>query len=314
LYVGVTVRKEFDDREMAYKHWKSVNDGMNLAGKKILVVGGTAGIGEGIAIRYSQLGASVYIAGRNESSAENVISKMSKHDGQNYRFFKVDASSVKDLSCFTIEVKEFFSSKGGLDHLVQTQGILNEFGARIDTPEGLDQATMVNAYSRWKITKELAPLLHESSIYICNPVKSGSINFEDVEMKINRSWRGPGNRDGTFIDTITKEYQSLYPNQRFFHLSPGIVKTDVMKNTPAMYPIFRTLAPVITSIFYPIAQEPVSYADLPVYLATQKEEFKEGGLRLDDKMKPYADYDWIMNVDNRKKLWQWCENLESKFQ
>jgi len=294
---------------MAYGEWKKFNDALNLVGKKVLVVGGTAGIGEGIAIRYSQLGASVFIAGRNEDSAKKIISKMNEHkkDSQEFGFFKVDASSVKDLKRFTSEAKEYFSKHGGIDHIVQSQGILNA-GPQTDTPEGIDQAFMINAFSRWKITKELSPLLHDSCIYICNPVKNGSLDFDDMEMKKNRPMFGPGQRDGTFIDAITKEFQEVNQKQRFYHLFPGFVKTNVMQNTPGVNPVLS----VVTKVFAPLGRDPVSYADAPVYLASHENEFKKG-FRYNDKLKVYNDYEWILNPANRRKLWQWNEDLDSKF-
>ena len=89
---------------MSYATWKTANSALNLSGKNVLVVGGTQGIGAGVAIRFSQLGSSVVIAGRNETLAKNVISQMEsnhKSDSQEFKFLKVDATMIEDLERFT---------------------------------------------------------------------------------------------------------------------------------------------------------------------------------------------------------------------
>lgn len=103
-YGGNFLYKELESASMSYATWKTANSALNLSGKNVLVVGGTQGIGAGVAIRFSQLGSSVVIAGRNETLAKNVISQMEsnhKSDSQEFKFLKVDATMIEDLERFT---------------------------------------------------------------------------------------------------------------------------------------------------------------------------------------------------------------------
>jgi NAD(P)-dependent dehydrogenase (short-subunit alcohol dehydrogenase family) len=204
-YFGIYLAAEIESSKMSYSTWKSANSALDLIGKNVLVVGGTQGIGAGVAIRFSQLGSSVAIAGRNEILAKEVISKMqasNKSESQEFRFFKVDATLLADLERFSEviylpnlfsphvkEIKQYYEARGGVDYIVQTQGVLNS--ALSLTAEGHDKAFMINSYSKWYITNKLLPLLKVSNIWICNPATRGSINFDDVEL--NTSFRFPGN-------------------------------------------------------------------------------------------------------------------------
>jgi len=293
---------------MSYTTWKSANDALNLQGKHVLVVGGTQGIGAGIAIRFSQLGSSVAIAGRNETLANEIISKMkaeAKHSEQDFQFFKVDASLVADLDNFTNEAKKYYESRGNaVDYLVQTHGILN--GPLTLTSEGHDRAFMINSYSKWFITDKVQSLLIESSIFICNPASSGSINLEDVELKNTYRFPGtPGKRDGVFLDSMVKEFQERNPTKRFYHIFPGLVDTEIGKNSD-VGGLSLVLMRFIGKHF---SRTILEFADMPIYFATQD---KTGGVSMNEKAKLYPNYSWIKNAENRAKLWTWNEKTAIK--
>jgi len=290
-----------------YAAWKSANSLQNLAGKNVLIVGGTQGIGAGVATRFAQLGASVAIAGRNEKLATELIEQLkkeSKNSQQEFQFFRVDASSVKDLSRFTDEASKYYESHGGLSHLIQSQGVLTM--TQKDTSEGMDEHFAITAYSKWFITQKLLPLLKESCIYILAPATKGEIDLNDVEFR-NKSTMQRTARNPVFVDAITKEFQTRNENIRFYHLFPGFVNTELLKNS-GWNSLLVGGGSLLARAF---GRSPIEYADLPVYIATHPSEMK-GGLRLSEKAKTFADYSWIQSEENRAKLFQWCEKQELK--
>jgi len=293
-----------------YATWKSSNSSQDLSGKYVLVIGGTQGIGAGVARRFSQLGASVAIAGRNETKANEVIELLKKDSKnfkqQEFRFFKVDASLLKDLSRFTDETRKYYESKGGLDHLVQSQGGLGAIYNPVYTSEGMDQNFVATSYSKWVITTKLMPLLKESCMYILAPSFKGVIDFNDVECR-NKSSSQRFISTHVFVDSITKEFQKRNEKVRFYHIFPGVVDTEIFKNA-GFYSWFNN----IMAWFLPwVGRSPIDFADLPVYVATHPSELN-GGVRLSENMKEYSEYDWMKSDENRSKLFQWCEQQQLK--
>ncbi len=87
---------------------------MLLKGKKALVTGGTAGIGEAIALLFAEQGAEVCIWGTNEQRAEGVVRRMGSGQYQ-----LVDVSQ-------TAEVEAAAKELGQVDILVNNAGITRD--------------------------------------------------------------------------------------------------------------------------------------------------------------------------------------------
>ncbi|GAB4327278.1 MAG: SDR family oxidoreductase [Dehalococcoidia bacterium] len=123
-----------------------------LAGKKVLVTGGSSGIGQAIAVRFGQEGANVAInyRGRPEGAeATQEAIEQAVHEcmetirghGRHPLLVQADVSSLDDIRRMVSEVVAAF---GGLDILV------NNAGVQVDSPshevdvEALDRVLAVN--------------------------------------------------------------------------------------------------------------------------------------------------------------------------
>ena len=108
---------DYNSTKSLYNKWKAYNSTSGaMKGKNVLVVGGTQGIGMGVAIRAAQLGASVVIAGRNEKLAKSVIEQMENgkiNPEQTFKFIAVDASLMSDLHRF-VKVLSFVVSPNSI--------------------------------------------------------------------------------------------------------------------------------------------------------------------------------------------------------
>ncbi len=86
---------------------------MKIKNSKVLVIGGSAGIGLGIAKECANQGAQVTIASRSKKRLVNAITKI--HQTTNYKI--VDISSKESISLL-------FNEIGDIDHLVITSGFV----------------------------------------------------------------------------------------------------------------------------------------------------------------------------------------------
>ena len=86
----------------------------NLSGKKVLITGGSSGIGKATAIELVANGATVCITGRDKIKLENVASEIKAIP------IHLDVSKYKNIAVKTLDA---FHSMGGMDVLINNAGI-----------------------------------------------------------------------------------------------------------------------------------------------------------------------------------------------
>ena len=111
----------------AKKIGKSENDGTSLQGKRVIILGGTSGLGFATAEAAAQEGATVVVASSNRAKVDSAIARLP------------DGSEGQVLDLFTEEgVGAFFDCIGEFDHLVFTAGEALQLGKLEET--SLEQA------------------------------------------------------------------------------------------------------------------------------------------------------------------------------
>lgn len=128
-------------------------DELDFSGKTVLVVGGSSGIGNGIARAFKRKGATVHVWGTRASVADYADSQDSQLDGLHYA--QVDVSDLENIERWPAPFKQ-------LDVLVLAQGIVlyekREFKAT-----GFQQVINVNLNSLMVCADKFHPLLKASS-------------------------------------------------------------------------------------------------------------------------------------------------------
>lgn len=112
----------------------------DLTGKNIIVTGGAAGIGFGIAYRLAEAGAHVIIAGRRLDEAEKAVQEL-RAKGYKADAVQTDVSKetdVKNLVAKTVELA------GSIDILVNNAGIFPFSPLATLTPEMFDSTIAIN--------------------------------------------------------------------------------------------------------------------------------------------------------------------------
>ncbi|KAF9004319.1 hypothetical protein BDQ17DRAFT_1354932 [Cyathus striatus] len=127
-----------------------------------IFVGGTAGIGEGMARAFAQYtngNAHIIIVGRNQSAAESLISSFPPpHEGEGkYEFIKCDITLMVNIYNTCYEIRKRVAK---INYLVLSAGLAS-FAAREDTKEGLERKLVIRYYSRWAFIDGLLPNLLE---------------------------------------------------------------------------------------------------------------------------------------------------------
>ncbi|MCJ1407211.1 hypothetical protein MMC19_001282 [Ptychographa xylographoides] len=285
---------------------RKANTGTDLTGKTAVIAGGSQGIGSGTAIRFVEAGANVIVVGRSRERLEQVVSKarkVAKSANQNIDYVSADLSLVSGTKSAVKEIEA--KTNGEVDYLIQTQGGMPN-GIYETTAEGIESHFAVQVLNRCLLNYILASsgVLKNTSISIMAPGGTQTeFNLDDIELTSAKDairfaqMAKHISRDGVITDTYTKALQSKFPQIKFFHVSPGLVQTDIMYNQGVPFP----LREILTYVVFPIASRTIgntvaSYADIPLFLAANRgreDVIVKEGYFLDNKnmkinVSPYA--------------------------
>lgn len=123
----------------------TIDAAQHLKGRKILVTGGSKGIGLQIAERYVQEGAAVVIVGRNEDALIQAANKIG------CQYIQYDLSNISNLSLLINKAVELL---GGLDGLVNNAGVCNiDNGFLNVTVDSYDEQFTLNVKSPFFLTQ-----------------------------------------------------------------------------------------------------------------------------------------------------------------
>ncbi|ETV70759.1 hypothetical protein H257_13846 [Aphanomyces astaci] len=205
---------------------KLKNANMSLQGQTALVVGGTAGIGEGIALRLAQAKANVVIAGRNADRGKSIVRNMQTiNPSGTYRFLPVDAQLIGNIRGLSAEVPH-------LDKLVLTQGIATIQGFT-PTSEGIDQKLALHYYGRMAFIEEFLPTLRQSThsprvlSVLSAGVHSPYANYtNDPSLESSYSLKNAADAAGFYNDLMLDAYSAANDQIAFGHAAPGFVATN----------------------------------------------------------------------------------------
>lgn len=202
-----------------------------MSGKRAIVVGGTSGIGQGIALRLAKAKASVTILGRSRERGEAVVREMRAEAGDDaaaqFAFVECDAQMLGNVKAFA---DEFRRSGERLDMLVLTQGIATTQGFT-PTSEGLDQKLSLHYFSRVAFALHLAPLMAASDDPRVLTVLSAGVHSpfagyrDDFSLERTYSIANAANAAGFYNDIAVDSLSREFPDVSFVHAAPGFVNT-----------------------------------------------------------------------------------------
>jgi NAD(P)-dependent dehydrogenase (short-subunit alcohol dehydrogenase family) len=225
---------------------------MSAPARHALVVGGTSGIGQGIALALARRGdIQVTIAGRSEQRGAEIVQQLSAlssapkdKDGHpqqqqqqqqqyqlQHQFLSINAfdlESVKELANKHSNISK--NNEHKVDLLVMTQGMATLQGYTPTVNDGIDEKLQLHVFSRFYLAKLLAPHMKEESRILT--VLSAGVHGKyqhvetDFELQQNYSIQNAADAAGYYTDALFQQLQEQHPTLTIAHAAPGFVNTN----------------------------------------------------------------------------------------
>ena len=185
---------------------------MTVKDKRVLVTGGTSGIGEAIARAYATAGAEVVITGRDDRRGRQIVNSLTD-EGARVHFFRADLEQPQD-------VQELTEAVGDVDVLVNNAGVF-PFGAshEVDSPT-FDSAFAVNVKAPFFLTGSFAPRMAANGGGAIVNVSTMVASFGMAGMALYGSTKAA-------LELLTKAWAAEYGPQgvRVNAVAPGPTRT-----------------------------------------------------------------------------------------
>jgi len=300
---------------------------VGLTGRHALVVGGTSGIGHGLALRLAEAGCSVTVVGRSAERGSAVVSEMQAAAGPpaasgggaaNCSAGPGPSFLFKPLDCFSLPAcggfAEAYKASGApLDLLVLTQGMATIQGYTPTPAEkgGLDEKLTLHYYSRIALARALAPLLQKSSDGRCLSVLSAGVHapYENfaADPDLSRgsyTLKNVADSAGFYTDIALDRLSEENPGVSFVHAAPGFIASSWGTEMPwAIRLVVRLLQNLGRS-----KEDCAEY----LFRALYHQDFAGGGFHLIDQYGEATPSVTKLHAEAKDRVWSHTESVLSQ--
>ena len=235
-----------------------------MAGRTVLVTGGTAGIGKATALGLATMGAHVAIVGRDRGRTEGAAGEIRAAGGGQVDALVADLSSQSEVRRLADQVRERLAR---IDVLVNNAG--GYWDTRHLTVDGLERTFAVNHLAPFLLTNLLLDRLEQSAPARVVTISShahaeGRIDFDDLQGE--RSYSGARAYNQSKLANVLFTYELA----RRLHatpltanaLHPGVVNTSFGADDPSR--VQRLFVPFMR----PFMKTPAQGAATSIHLAS----------------------------------------------
>ena len=204
--------------------WKPVSPkSLDLLEKRIVVVGGTGGIGRALSRLMAARGAQVTVVGRT----------FREGDTSSIHFMKADLELMSEA----LRIGQNLPAEG-LDLVVFTTGIMPG-PKRTETAEGIERDLAVSYLSRLAMLREIGPRLGKKRT---NPISKPRVfvmgmpgtnaqgNLEDLNSEKTFSPMPAHMNTVAGNEALVLYGARQYPDINFYGLNPGLIKSNIRSN------------------------------------------------------------------------------------
>lgn len=173
------------------------------AGKRVLVVGGTRGVGLGTALAVASAGASVTIVGRSATSGKHALERLravapekSATGSSIFEFVEGDVGSVKNAKALVDRLEEHVVSQRepkGFDFLVVTAAVFPDWQHESQQQEdGIDLCFAIAVVGRYIVYKNMARFMKsDDPVRVLNVLASGERSVVPLDRVLASGKRDP---------------------------------------------------------------------------------------------------------------------------
>lgn len=275
-----------------------------MAGRTVLITGGTSGIGRATAVGLAELGARVAITGRDRDRSERAANEIRAAGSPQVDVFVADHSSQAQVRHLADQVLQ---SLPRIDVLVNNVG--GYWKHRHVTDDGLERTFALNHLAPFLLTNLLLERLKDCGSARVVTVSSnaqamGRIDFDDLQGE--RSYSGSRAYNQSKLANVLFTYELA---RRLGHggvtanaLHPGVVNTSFGAEDPAL--LQRLLLPLVRPFMKSAAQG----AATSIYAASAPEVAGVTG-QFFANSKPKRSSKASYDTDAAARLWQASEAL-----
>jgi retinol dehydrogenase-14 len=274
------------------------SDGM--AGRNVLVTGGTGGIGKATAIGLAMMGARVGITGRNLAHTEQAAAEIRGASGNpSVDAFAADMSSQAEVRRLAAAVLDAYPR---LDVLVNNVG--GFWAHRHPTADGLEHTFALNHLAPFLLTNLLLDRLKASAPARVVTVSSGEqargrIEFNDLQgasdYSAQRAYSQSKLANVMFTNELARRLEGSGVTANSLH--PGVVRTNFGAEDQAGF--FAIMGGMVR----PFLKTPAQGAQTSIYLASSPDMEGVTGQFFADR-KPKTANKIAYDTDMAARLWQ----------
>jgi NAD(P)-dependent dehydrogenase (short-subunit alcohol dehydrogenase family) len=206
-----------------------------VAGKVVLVTGGSSGIGLAAARKLAEAGATTIVCGRDQSKLDEAQALV-RASGHDLVTFSVDLSDLQDVDRM---VRWLLETHGGVDYLVNNAGrsIRRAIESSVDRFHDFERCMQLNYFGAIRLTMGLLPKMVEKG-------HSHVINISSIGVLTNAPRFSAYVASKSALDAWTMCASSEYADQgvRFTTINMPLVRTPMIAPTK-LYNNVPTLSP-----------------------------------------------------------------------
>ncbi len=193
-----------------------------FAGKRVLVTGGTRGIGKATALAFLADGAKVVIAGSNYDSLQIALSEMQNSAESHHPEVTGVHGDIANVSDCERMVQDAVEQLSGLDILVNSAGVFQP-ASMAETDENLwDRIMNINVKGSFFCSRAASPILAKSNGVIIHLGSESGINGYAGTTAYCAS-------KGAIVNLTRSMAMELAPQVRVNAVCPGVVDTDMAR-------------------------------------------------------------------------------------